>query len=583
MISALLYLQWHSTVNRVVTRVKRLKKPKYLFGLIAGGLYCYFYFFRFLFQARRPSGPMALPEVTPELTIALELLGALALFVILLSAWIFPHERAALNFTEAEVSFLFPAPVKRRTLIHYKLLRSQWAILFTTLIMALLTNRIGRGGPALAMLAGWWVILSMLNLHFLGASFARTKLMDAGVTTWRRRGIVFGLLALVAGVGVAWGWQAFAPPQPGDFAGFKTIIAYAKIQLETGPAPWLLYPLRLVVRPFLAHDAGEFLRAIGPALALLGAHYIWVMRSNVAFEEASLALAQRRAEAVTAFRRGTFPGTKHQRRRDPFLLRPTGSPAIALLWKNLIGAGSVFTSRTVVLLGIIVCVPALIIGVNLRGSDLVPAIGLFLLMGITWSLLIGPQVLRHDFRSDLRNADLLKLYPLAGWRIVLGELLAPAVILTVIQWLALLVAAAIIHRIPGNGPVIPVLTRVSIALAAAMLLPMLNLISLLIPNAAVLLFPSWFQSGQDATQGIEATGQRLIFMLGQTLVFMISLLPAAIAFAAVFFLGRLAVNWVYTVPFAGLAAALMLALEVGVGVMLLGKLFDKFDLSAEAQ
>ena len=72
-------------------------------------------------------------------------------------------------------------------------------------------------------------------------------------------------------------------------------------------------------------------------------------------------------------------------------------------------------------------------------------------------------------------------------------------------------------------------------------------------------------------------------MLGQTLVFMISLLPAAIAFAAVFFLGRLAVNWVFTVPFAGLAAALMLALEVGVGVMLLGKLFEKFDLSAEAQ
>lgn len=581
MISALLYLQWHSTVNRLVTRVKRLKKPKYLLGFIVGGLYCYFYFFRFLFQARRHSGQMTLPEVTPELTVAVELLGALVLFVILLSAWIFPHERAALNFTEAEVSFLFPAPVRRRTLIHYKLLRSQWAILFTTLIMALLTNRFGRGGPALAALAGWWVILSMLNLHFLGASFARTKLMDAGITTWRRRGLVLGLLAVVAGVAVAWGWQTFSPPQPEDFKGFKAMATYLKTQLETGPAPRLLQPFRWVVRPFLAHDALEFLRAIGPALALLVAHYLWVMRSNVAFEEASLALAQRRAEAITAVRRGSFPGGKHKRRRDPFVLRPTGAPAIALLWKNLIGAGSVFTSRTVVLLGIIVCVPALILGLNMRGSDLVPALGLFLLMAILWSLLLGPQVLRHDFRSDLRNADLLKLYPLAGWRIVLGELLAPAAILTVLQWLALLAAAAIIHRIPGNGPVIPVLTRVSIAIAAAMLLPMLNLISLLIPNAAVLLFPSWFQSGQDATQGIEATGQRLIFMLGQTLVFALSLLPAALAFAAVFFLGRLAVDWVFTVPFAGLAAALMLGIEVGVGVMMLGRIFEKFDLSAE--
>ena len=423
----------------------------------------------------------------------------------------------------------------------------------------------------------------MLNLHFLGASFARTKLMDAGITPWRRRGIVLAMLALVTGVVVAWGWQTFSPPQPADLAGFKTIITYAKTQLETGPAPWLLYPLRLVVRPFLAPDAAHFLWSIGPALALLVAHYAWVMRSNVAFEEASLALAQRRAEAITAVRSGSLPGTRHKRRRDPFRLRPTGAPAIALLWKNLIGAGSVFTSRTFVLLGIMVCVPALILGVNMRGSDLVPAVGLLLLMAILWSLLIGPQVLRHDFRSDLRHADLLKLYPLAGWRIVLGELLAPAVILTVLQWIALLIAAAIIHRIPGGGPVIPGLTRLSISLAAGILLPMLNLIALLIPNAAVLLFPSWFQTGHDAAQGIEATGQRLIFMLGQTLVFMLSLLPAAIAFAAVFFLGRLVVDWVFTVPFAGLAAALILALEVGVGVLLLGKLFDKFDLSAEAQ
>ena len=39
-----------------------------------------------------------------------------------------------------------------------------------------------------------------------------------------------------------------------------------------------------------------------------------------------------------------------------------------------------------------------------------------------------------------------------------------------------------------------------------MLLPALNLISLLIPNAAVLLFPAWFQPGKDSPQGIEATG-----------------------------------------------------------------------------
>ena len=35
-----------------------------------------------------------------------------------------------------------------------------------------------------------------------------------------------------------------------------------------------------------------------------------------------------------------------------------------------------------------------------------------------------PQLLRQDLRSDLLNADLLKAYPLPGWQIVLGEVLA---------------------------------------------------------------------------------------------------------------------------------------------------------------
>src|SRR5947209_2672424 len=42
---------------------------------------------------------------------------------------------------------------------------------------------------------------------------------------------------------------------------------------------------------------------------------------------------------------------------------------------------------------------------------------------------------------------------------------------------------------------------------------MLNLISLVIPNVAVLLFPSWLQGSKDSPQGIEATGQRLIYMI----------------------------------------------------------------------
>ena len=112
------------------------------------------------------------------------------LFVIVLLAWIIPHERAALTFTEAEVAFLFPAPVTRRTLIHFKLLRSQLRIFFSVLLLTLFSRRFG--GNAWIHALGWWLILSTLNLHFLGSSFARTMLLDRGISNWLRRLLVFG-------------------------------------------------------------------------------------------------------------------------------------------------------------------------------------------------------------------------------------------------------------------------------------------------------------------------------------------------------------------------------------------------------
>jgi hypothetical protein len=97
----------------------------------------------------------------------------------------------------------------------------------------------------------------------------------------------------------------------------------------------------------------------------------------------------------------------------------------------------------------------------------------------------------------------------------------------------------------------------------------------------VLLFPAWFQAGKDAPHGIEATGQRLIFFIGQFLAFAIALIPAAGVFVGFFFLVKFAAGVFTAVPVASVAAALVLAVEAGLGVMLLGWLFERFDVSAE--
>ena len=585
MISALFYLQGCSIRNRLATRIKRLKKPKYLFGLIFGGLYFYFFLFRYAGGnpgRKSPMGTAALVNWT-EYATAIELLAALVFMLFIVGGWIFPHERAALGFTEAEAVFLFSAPISRRTLIHFKLLKSQMGILVTTLFMVLISNRFGaRGSPWLNIL-GWWIILSTINLHFLGASFARTQLLDHGLSNGRRRLWIGALLALAIAVIVYWARDTMRVPAESELKSVRAFARYIQEILEAGPAPGLLHPFRLVIRPYLARDIAAFLVAFWPAAVLLVLHYIWVIRSNVAFEEASLALAQKRAQLISAARQGQLTPSKHKARRGPFLLESAGAPAVALLWKNLIAAGGLFRTRSVLIMMCVLGGVGLSVSLGSAHSGAGAVVGMLVAMALMWSIMLGPFILRHDFRSDLKSIELLKQFPLPGWRVVAGELLAPALILTVVQWLLLLLGV-IAARSPDSGHPFDLPDRLAVAFAFALVAPMLNLISFLIPNAAVLLFPGWFQTGQDATQGIEATGQRLIFGLGQFFVFLVALVPAGLLAALAFFsITFFHVSWRLAVPLAGFPAALVLGIEAAAGVVLLGKVFDKFDLSSEPQ
>ena len=346
--------------------------------------------------------------------------------------------------------------------------------------------------------------------------------------------------------------------------------------------PYLLYPLRLVVRPYLAPNALAFLYALGPALLLLLLHYGWVVRSNVAFEEASVEASRKLAEKVAAVRAGNWQAAQKQPRskRPPFKLRSTGPPAVALLWKNLISAGQAFTLRVWLSMALFAVFASIGFGQASGGSGVRPVLAMIAAVLMFWSLIIGPQFCRQDFRQDLPLADMLKAYPLRGWQLALGELLAPAVVLTGIQWFLLILVFRPVRatRLPRAWAGPAGWAWVSVRRSS---LPMLNLITLQIPNAATLLFPAWFQAAKGGGQGIEVTGQRLIFMVGQLLVFIVALVPAAALFAGVFFLVKRLLGTATAIPLASVVAAIVLAVEAAAGVMLLGWLFERFDVAAE--
>jgi hypothetical protein len=62
---------------------------------------------------------------------------------------------------------------------------------------------------------------------------------------------------------------------------------------------------------------------------------------------------------------------------------------------------------------------------------------------------------------------------------------------------------------------------------------------------------------------------------------LLTLVPAALVFAAVYFPLNLVLGPLAAVLAASLAGTIILTVEAGLGVMLLGKLFERFNVSEE--
>ncbi len=122
-----------------------------------------------------------------------------------------------------------------------------------------------------------------------------------------------------------------------------------------------------------------------------------------------------------------------------------------------------------------------------------------------------------------------------------------------------------------------------VGLALIAVAPAWNMMALLVPNAAALLFPAWFRPQAPGTApGIEMMGQQLLRFFGQFLALIVAMIPAAVAFGVVFgILRAVGSPLVLSVPLGGVAAGVVMGLEAAAGIWGLGRLFDRLDLSEE--
>ncbi|HMB57485.1 MAG TPA: putative ABC exporter domain-containing protein [Arenimonas sp.] len=580
---AYLYLKATSLRGFFAQRIKRLRQPKYLFGALAGAAYFYFFFLRHVFGDHGNNAIPALPaELTPYLTPYLTSIGALILAIIVLLTWIVPSARAALQFSEPEVAFLFPAPVTRRMLVHLKLLGSQFGILLTSFFFTLISRRASfLGGNPLLHAAGWWLLFSTLSLHMIAASFTRERLLEFGVNVLRRRIAVLGITAVLAGL-CWWSLRRTVPlPTENDFANFKTILNYAGGVLASVPLAWILAPFKLVAAPLFANDAREFLRAALPALLILVAHYFWVVHSDVSFEEASIDVARRRAEHVSARRSGKLrSSTPLKPRTEPFPLAARGFIPLAFLWKGLIASGPWYRLRTWLIACAVVVAGSFWIAADPERLPVLRIIGGVSLGLGGWLIFAGPMFMQRGLRQVLPQLDIIKACPLRGWQIVIGELLSPMTLMIFGQWLLLLIVALGF----GIGSSDPLLTGINVGVGAigiAFIAPPLCGLMLCLPFAGMLYFPAWSEAPSSGGGGIEIMGQRLLALGAYMLILALVLVPAALLGILAFLLGHWLANLTVTLLLTALVAGLVLVIELLAAVWWLGEKIESIDLSQD--
>src|SRR5258706_11729699 len=250
---ALVTLQ--SFVNRIVSRLKRLRNPRYLLGAIAGAAYFYFIVFR---RMGRRGGGSAAAVTFAQLGLngVFVDIAAAAVLGLAILVWAFPGDEGGIELTEAEIAFLFPAPLRRRDILLYKVIRSQPQIFLTSLV-ALFFSR--------GWFVGTWAVFTVAQLYATMTSFGRARLRLLRIGFFTRLAAVFGILSLLAW----YGWSHLRPALHAARAGGTRSLPSIHETLSHRLANALLFVPRFFVRAMYPSDFATFGISVG-VLAVLG-------------------------------------------------------------------------------------------------------------------------------------------------------------------------------------------------------------------------------------------------------------------------------------------------------------------------
>lgn len=412
------FLGWLRLLKRTLTSVKGIIMAVFAVGMM--GLW----FVSLIVSSEAPTGE----KLEFANTIGPFILLAFCLMQLLFS----PGERA-ISFTAAEVNLLFPAPFSRREIILYKIVFTFASASFSAVIFAILF----RSYTANFLQGLLGAFLSLMFLQLLAMAIA-ISISAIGTQAYNRQR-KFVLLAIVLLVALI-SWPSLSSFQMESWQDLLVSIA------EHPVVAFFLSPLRWLVQTATATTWQGLLFN-----SLLGLLANFVMLRLV------MALDWYYLEAATNASEKTFQRLQQVRRGGMSTLGLKGKPSFGLpnfprlggigtlTWRQFLSSiRSPWWMLMLVFFGGIFIVPTLLANRQEMGD---PQALTVMVTSLIFSMAIFlPNLLTFDFRGDIDRMDFIKSLPLPAWRIVVGQIMAPVLVVTVVQ----VVLFAILQSIRGE-------------------------------------------------------------------------------------------------------------------------------------
>src|SRR6185437_5209951 len=417
---------------------------------------------------------------------------------------VFSTGERSIYFPPAEVNFFFPGPFSRRQLLAYKIASTLIVSLPTALFMSLALQ--GQATWFVASFVAMLLIVLFMQLFSMTINLLAVSIGARLYTRGRKLVLAWSLLiglALVLRVG-----GSPAHWQPREF--LHQILATPVWKVVSWPLHWFFEAYTA------AHWWPDLLVSTGLAalvdLAMMGV----VFALDAHYLEASAMASVRIYARAQRLRRGGIGSGEGLRRGGKVRLGLPMLPWMGgigpLVWRQLTTAlrGA---DRLLLLLLILAAALSAPILANMHEEQE----NLLLVMGpmALWLTLFLTTMLPFDFRGDIDRLAFLKTLPLPPWRLAIGQLLAPVLLMTVLQWIGLAV-------IGGGSP--PTEWLLPGCLACAVYVLPINFLLFALDNLLFLLFPTRLMA---ATPGdFQALGRNVLFMMAKAIGLIVVVLVA---------------------------------------------------------